>query len=239
MRHFLDQHWVVVGCSRRLGLFMTRKLIEEGAKVTGLYREISDPISELKAQFPCQLTLKAYDLRKMELLDGSLETLFQGSDKIDGVIHLASQFFPTPLLKVKVSDWDILYDTNVKGHFFLTQLLIPYLKIPSSIIYIVDIYATKPLKNFIAYASAKGALLSLMKNLALELAPQIRVNAISPGSVLLPESYNQEEIDRHIENTLLKRLGSPEDIYQAFDFLSRNSYLTGVNLKVDGGTSLC
>jgi len=239
MSHFLNQHWVVVGCSRRLGLFIARKLIEEGAKVTGLYREISDPISQLQAQFPSQLILQSYDLRKMELLENSLDTLFQGPDKIDGVIHLASQFFPTPVLKVKVSDWDILYDTNVKGHFFLSQLLIPYLKSPSSIIYLVDIYASKPLKNFVAYASAKGALLSLMKNLALELAPKIRVNAISPGSVLLPDSYGQEEIERHIENTLLKRLGSPEDIYQAFCFLSRNSYLTGVDLKVDGGTSLC
>lgn len=239
MGYFLNQHWVVVGCSRRLGLFIARKLIEDGARVTGLYREISVPIHQLQAQFPSQLKLQSYDLSKMEELEVSLETLLKGSDQIDGVIHLASQFFPTPLLKVKVSDWDILYDTNVKGHFFLTQLLIPNLKSPSSIIYLVDIYASKPLKNFVAYASAKGALLSLMRNLALELAPKIRVNAISPGSVLLPESYDQEEIDRHIENTLLKRLGSPEDVFEALCFLSRNSYLTGLDLKVDGGTSLC
>jgi NAD(P)-dependent dehydrogenase (short-subunit alcohol dehydrogenase family) len=78
----------------------------------------------------------------------------------------------------------------------------------------------------------------LTQNLAKEWAPQIRVNSISPGPVLLPETYTPEQRERARERTLLKRLGSPEDIAQAALFLIGNDYMTGCDLAVDGGRSL-
>lgn len=239
MSDFSGQHWVVVGCSRRLGLFVTEKLLLGGARVTGLYREKSETLSSLQNRHAEGLCLQAFDLTSVESENLSLSSFFKDQKPIKGIIHLASQFFPTPLLSASPSDWDILFDTNVKGHFFLDKLLLPFLSQSSLIIHLVDIYATKPLRNYYAYAAAKGALLTTMKNLAQELAPKTRVNAISPGSVLLPESFSPEEIAKHQENTLLKRLGSPEDIWNALRFLADNHYITGINLKVDGGTSLC
>lgn len=239
MSVFFNQHWVVVGCSRRLGLYITTKLLAKGATVTGLYRELSESLVELKNSHPQKLSLLSVDLTKLDSSLSELSAHFQTQTKISGVIHLASQFFPTPLTSLTSKEWDVLFDTNVKGHVFLTQLFVSFLKRPSSITFLVDIYATKPLRNYLAYAAAKGALLTTMRNLALELAPHTRVNAISPGSVLLPENFSEEDIHKHQENTLLKRLGDPEDIWNAFYFLSHNQYITGVNLKVDGGTSLC
>lgn len=239
MSHFSGHHWVVVGCSRRLGLYITTKLLAEGAIVTGLYRELSESLVELKNSHPQKLSLLSVDLTKLDSSLSELSAHFQTQTKLAGVIHLASQFFPTPLTSLTSKEWDVLFDTNVKGHVFLTQLFLPFLSRPSSIIHLADIYATKPLRNYLAYAAAKGALLTTMRNLALELAPHIRVNAISPGSVLLPETFTEEDIKKHKDHSLLKRLGNPEDIWNAFYFLSRNQYVTGINLKVDGGTSLC
>lgn len=241
MSHFFNQRWLVVGCSRRLGLFVSQKLLLEGAEVIGLYRSPSSALSKLKEEFSDQLLLHEFDLSSAYQSPNTLRTFFEEtfeSSRINGVIHLSSQFFPAPLDSLSPADWETLFDTNVKGHVFLTQLFTPFLQTQSSITHLLDIYATKPLPQFLAYAAAKGALLTVIKNLAVDLAPSTRVNAISPGSVLLPENYSKEEYERHAQNNLLQRLGEPEDIWNAFRFLSTNEYLTGVNLKVDGGTSL-
>ena len=227
-----------MGSSRRIGLYLTEKLLESGCKVSGLYRTPSPELTSLKSLFPDRLHLDCFDLRDVRTAGPLAAKIHQQNGRIFGVIHVASQFFKTPLGQVTSNAWDELFDTNVKGHFFLTQALAPYLEAPSHLINLVDIFSTKPLRNYLAYTAAKGALMTLTRNLANELAPNTRVNAISPGPVLLPEGFSEEEKLQHSKNTLLGRTGDPSDIWSAVHFLLNSNYITGINLCVDGGSFL-
>jgi len=231
-------HIVIVGCARRIGLTLTQHLLEAGYLISGTYHHLSPELIDLEKQFRGRFKGYPFDLRKPESAKALAQKAAEQYGPVFGIIHVASQFYRTPLEQVTPDSWDELFDTNVKGHFFLTQAFIPHLAKPSHIINLVDIFAFKPLQGYIAYTAAKGALLALTRNLANELAPHTRVNAISPGPVLLPENFTDKEKFLHASRTLLKRTGSPQDIWNAVRFFLDSAYITGMNLCVDGGSSL-
>ena len=157
------------------------------------------------------------------------------------LINNASSFYPTPLGKVTEEQWDDLIGSNLKAPLFLSQALLPHLrKTMGIIINIVDVHSERPLKNHPVYGAAKAGLGMLTRSLAKDLGPEIRVNGISPGAILWPESGMPEKIqDNIIEQIPLKRAGTPEDIAAAVLFLMRDApYITGQILKVDGGRSI-
>ncbi len=167
--------------------------------------------------------------------------------RIDVLINNASMFYPTPLIEAEPADWDSLFNSNVKAAFFLSQALHPELtKRHGSIINIVDAHVDKPLRNHVLYNMAKSALKSMTKTLSLEMAPQVRVNGISPGAILWPEDLEQqgnEEIQKRQKEILdsipMKRIGSAIDISNlAYFFAENGKYITGQVIKVDGGRSL-
>ena len=167
--------------------------------------------------------------------------------RIDVLINNASMFYPTPLIKAEHADWDSLFNSNVKAAFFLSQALYPELtKRHGSIINIVDAHVDKPLRNHVLYNMAKSALKSMTKTLSLEMAPEVRVNGISPGAILWPEDIEQhgnEEIQKRKKEILdsipMKRIGSVIDISNlAYFFAENGEYITGQVIKVDGGRSL-
>ena len=231
-------HWLVAGASKRLGLLLARKLLEQGAKVSALYRTLTPELEELCRKHPSQCALFSFDLCETDAYPDLIKKITDRNGSLSGLLLVASEFYKTPWGKVTEKDWDTLFSTNVKGHTFLAQACTASLEPQSQIIALADIFGSKPLKAYMAYAAAKAALLSVVRNLAKELAPHVRVNAISPGPVLLPESFSPQEGAQHAERTLLGKLGTPEDIWEAVQFLIEGSYLTGVNLKVDGGASL-
>lgn len=232
------KHIVVSGGSKRIGLELTRFFLKEKGFVTCLFRSRSSEIKQLESDYPEHLRCLSYDLTDFGSLDRAGKSLSEAGRSVDALINVASDFFRTPLGTISQDQWDRLFDTNIKGHFFLIQALLPLLAKPSVIINLVDIFAEKPLRGYSPYAAAKGALLTLTRNLAAELAPHTRVNAVSPGAVLLPDSFTEEEKSKHTQNNLLGRLGHPNDIVEAISFLVKNDYITGFNLKVDGGSSL-
>jgi len=233
-----NKHIVVSGGSKRIGLELNRYFLQQSAFVTCLFRSSTQDLEELARQYPERFRSIRYDLTDSSSLAKASQTLGESARRVDVLINVASDFFRTPLGSITQDQWDRLFDTNVKGHFFLIQNLLPLLAKPSVIINVVDIFATKPLRGYSPYTSAKGALLTLTRNLAAELAPVTRVNAVSPGAVLLPENFTEEERVQHSKNNLLGRLGCPQDIVEAISFLIGNDYITGLNLKVDGGSSL-
>lgn len=231
-------HWLVAGASKRLGLLLTRKLLEQGARVSALYRTLTPELQELCQKYPHQCALFSFDLCETDAFPALIKTITERQGLLAGLLLVASEFYKTPWGMVSERDWDNLFATNVKGHTFLAQACSASLEPQSQIIALADIFGNKPLRAYVAYAAAKAALLSVVRNLAKELAPHVRVNAISPGPVLLPESFSPEEEAQHAERTLLGKLGTPEDIWQAVQFLMECSYITGMNLNVDGGASL-
>ena len=154
----------------------------------------------------------------------------------------ASSFFATPLGTIDTQAWDDLIGSNLKAPLFLTQAAAPYLKAArGAVVNITDIHAERPFAGYPLYCAAKAALIGLTRALAVELAPEVRVNGVAPGPVLWPESEGESHFDpaereRIIAHTLLKHAGSPADIARAVRYLICDAtYTTGQILNVDGG----
>jgi pteridine reductase len=140
-----------------------------------------------------------------------------------------------------------LIDSNLKAPLFLAQAAAPYLReAKGSIVNIVDIHTERPLKHFSVYTIAKAGLAGMTRSLAIDLAPDVRVNGVSPGAILWPETgnpggnaYSNEERERIVSQTPLKRTGSPDDIAGAVKYLMFDApYATGQILAIDGGRSI-
>jgi pteridine reductase len=143
---------------------------------------------------------------------------------------------PTPLGTTSEERWDALFNTNLRSAFFATQRAAPALRAShGAVVNIADVGVFRPWKNHAAYLATKGGIVTLTHALAKDLAPEVRVNAIAPGPVLMPDDWTSEQGQAAAKTTLLKRLGSPDDIGAAALFLTSADYITGVILPVDGG----
>ena len=172
----------------------------------------------------------------------SINTIVESIESIDLLVNNASVFYPLSVDESDSENWDNILDVNLKAPFFLSKGLSQKLKsIKGSIINIIDIHADRPLKKHSVYNISKAGLKMLTLTLAKELAPSIRVNGVSPGSILWPqEGAEISESDKNImlERIALKRQGSPQDIADTVLFLANSNYLTGQIINVDGGRTL-
>jgi len=159
---------------------------------------------------------------------------------LDVLIHNASVFSACPFEDCTDQDWDHFMSVNARAVFTGTRELLPLLRKSSlgRVIVIGDVAGELIWPSYIPYAVSKAAALALVKGLAQALAPDILVNAVSPGPVLFPESATRDEKEKAVGNTLLKRSGSPADIAHTVRFLiEHGDYMTGQNVRVDGGRS--
>ena len=172
----------------------------------------------------------------------SINTIIESIESIDLLVNNASVFYPLSVDESDSENWDNILDVNLKAPFFLSKGLSQKLKFSEgSIINIIDIHADRPLKKHSVYNISKAGLKMLTLTLAKELAPSIRVNGVSPGSILWPqEGAEISELDKSImlERIALKRQGSPQDIADTVLFLANSNYLTGQIINVDGGRTL-
>ena len=172
----------------------------------------------------------------------SINTIIESIESIDLLVNNASVFYPLSLDESDSENWDNILDVNLKAPFFLSKGLSQKLNSSEgSIINIIDIHADRPLKKHSVYNISKAGLKMLTLTLAKELAPSIRVNGVSPGSILWPqEGAEISELDKSImlERIALKRQGSPQDIADTVLFLANSNYLTGQIINVDGGRTL-
>ena len=171
-----------------------------------------------------------------------IEEAIGKTGRLDVLINNASSFYPTPLETINEEQWEDLISTNLKAPLFLSKAALPYLnKNEGVIINIVDIHSNRPLKNHPIYGPAKAGLAMLTRSLAKDLAPKIRVNGVSPGAILWPQTDDLSEKikDKIIKQTALRKAGNPSDITSAVIFLVKDSpYITGQIIAVDGGRSI-
>lgn len=236
---------LVTGAARRIGAEIARSLHAGGATVVLHYRssaaEAAALADELNALRPRSASTLGADLNE----DGAPETLvaavLERHGRLDGLVNNASSFFPTPLGRIDAAAWNDLVGSNLKAPLFLSQAAAPALRERrGAIVNIVDIHAERPLRHYPLYCAAKAGLLGLTRALALELAPEVRVNGVSPGAIEWPEDgqFPPAERDAIVRHTLLGRTGSPADIARAVRFLLCEApYVTGQILAVDGGRS--
>jgi pteridine reductase len=193
---------------------------------------------ELNALRENSATCFQCELKEQEDLDALMDFSIQNSDAISLLVNNASVFYPTAMQDCTEEHWQDLMDTNVKAPFFLSQGLAEELAIHhGNIINIVDIYGERPLPQHSIYSISKAALIMQTKALAVELAPNIRVNAIAPGAILWPEG-GQNNAEKIINKTVLKKQGSEDDIVDALLYLNSAEYVTGQIIQVDGGRVL-
>ena len=238
---------LVTGGARRVGAAICRRLHAAGANLMVHYRgsalEANALQTELNARRTSSVALGQADLLKLSAISKLVETALEQFGRLDAVINNASSFFATPMGEISERAWDDLIGTNLKAPLFLAQAAAPELrKARGCIINIIDIHAELPMTQHAVYTAGKGGLLALTRALARDLAPDVRVNGIAPGTILWPEDERWgDELARQriINRTALKRVGEPDDVAKAVEFLLANApYITGQVLAVDGGRSI-
>ncbi|MGQ3892486.1 pteridine reductase [Legionella sp. CNM-4043-24] len=162
--------------------------------------------------------------------------------RLDLLVNNASLFFRSDCDRAQPEDWRALFTVNVQTPFALSVAARAALAAQQgAIVNITDIHAERPLKGYSVYCQTKAALLMQTRSLAREFAPEVRVNAVAPGSVAWPEHGNvlSEELQQRIvASTPLKRHGTPEFIAEAVLAMAGNRFVTGQVLNVDGGRSV-
>lgn len=238
--------FLVTGAARRVGAAIARRAHGQGAKVLIHYRGGDKEAAALEAELNAVRKDSAKRVRADLLAHSAPELLVRSAvekfGRLDVVVNNASSFFPTALGEIEEKGWETLIGANVKAPLWLSQAAAPELrKSKGSIVNIVDIHAERPLKGYVVYTVAKAGLAALTRSLAMELAPDVRVNGVSPGAIAWPEDgqFPPEERAHILEDTLLKRLGEFDDIARTVCFLAADApYVTGQILAVDGGRSI-
>lgn len=239
----------VTGGARRIGKAIVETFHQHGFNVIIHYhtsegdaQELTESLNQLR---PHSARCIKADLQSIETIDTLTETVIACFGRLDVLVHNASRFYPTAIGDITLTDWQNLMLSNAQAPLFLSQALIPYLKQQQGcIISILDIHANaRPFVGYSVYNMAKSAHQMMVQSLALELAPQIRVNGVAPGVNIFPEANSeqalrQEQIIALTKSVPLQCIGSPKDIAQAVLFLANAPYITGQILAVDGGRSL-
>jgi pteridine reductase len=242
-----DKAVLITGGARRVGAAIARRLHAAGANLVVHYRssaaDARDLKQELTATRPGSVALVQADVLKAGNLPALVKDAVKAFGRLDALVNNASSFYPTPLGEITEQSWEDLVGTNLKAPLFLSQAAARELrKNHGAIVNIIDIHADFPMKSYVVYNIAKGGLVALTRSLARELGPEVRVNGVAPGTILWPddESWKDEVSRQRIMNqTALKRIGEPDDIAKAVEFLlTGGPYVTGQVLAVDGGRSV-
>ena len=236
---------LVTGAARRIGAAIVTRLHAEGAHVAIHYRGSGDEADALCAGLNADRPDSARTFRG-DLLDTDyrpqlVDDVVRWGGRLDALINNASTFYPTPVGTITDREWDDLVGSNFKAPLFLSQAAAPHLRAASgAIVNIVDIHAQRPLRDHPVYGPAKAALAMLTRSLAKDLAPDVRVNGVSPGAILWPEDGMTAAAQTSIlQQVPLGRPGEPGDIAGCVLYLLRDApYVTGQIIAVDGGRSI-
>lgn len=196
---------------------------------------------ELNLKEPDSAAVLAQDLGQSKDLGKLMERAAETFGRLDCLVNNASVFYPTPLDQLDLSTIDQILDINLKAPILLAQSAAQLMS-DGVIINIVDIYGERPLKGYLTYSISKAALQMLTRALALELAPDIRVNGVSPGAILWPEDLaemSEKDKANLLDGIPMGSLGEPDDIARAVLFLAEEAdFVTGQIITVDGGQSI-
>jgi pteridine reductase len=233
---------VVTGGATRVGRAIALELARAGYRVGIHYRssraEAAAAVRELKIYGPSPAVFRA-DLSRPDEIVGLFDEVDSRLGGLDLLVNSAAVFPRHDPLEVTVAEWDAVFATNTRAPFLCAQQAARRMDAGGSIVNIADTGAFEAWPSYVPYVATKAALVSLTLGLARAWGPRIRVNAVLPGPVLLPEDASgPDEAEAAIRRTVLGRLGSPEDVAQAVLYLDRATFVTGELLRVDGGHHL-
>ena len=231
---------LITGGAVRVGKAITLALAQAGANVIINYNTSAtaaeNTLAEARALGAGALAVKANigNHQQVESMVNKAKEYFGG---VDILVNNASLWMETPFPTRNLDGWHRVTNILINGAYYCANAVAPLMQErgEGSIVNIIDLSAYEPWPNFSAHSIGKSALLALNRQLALELAPDVCVNAVAPGPVLPPPDYDEQKISRTAGNTLLQRWGTPGDVADAVLFFVRANYVTGEALAVDGG----
>jgi len=236
---------LITGGVKRVGAEIARTLHAAGYDLVLHFRSSVNEAVALAAELEHQragstLAIQG-ELADLDGLPAMIEQALQHYGRLDALVNNASAFFPTPVGSATTAQWNELFASNAQAPFFLAQAATPALReTHGAIVNLIDVYAERPLANHPIYCMAKAALAAMTRSLALDLAPDIRVNGIAPGAVMWPsDGKPYDDQQAMLARTPLRRAGSPQDVAGAVLWLLRDApFVTGQVIRIDGGRSL-
>jgi NAD(P)-dependent dehydrogenase (short-subunit alcohol dehydrogenase family) len=228
----------------RIGQVVADTLAKRGCALAMLYhssRESAEKtVASAKAAGVNAIAVQG-DARKADQIEAVVNQTVKSLGRLDILVNMASTYIKTP--NPTEADWTDAIDSNAKSAFLFSTHAARVMK-SGGVGRIVNISDWLPTsgrpryKGFVPYYTSKAAVAALTQSLALELAPEILVNAIAPGPILAPPDFTPEETARVIEATPLRRWGGADEIARAALFLIETEFVTGECLRVDGGRHL-
>jgi pteridine reductase len=232
---------LITGSAKRLGRTVALRLAREGADVVIHHRsspaEAEQVVAEIKSLGRGVLALSA-DLSSIEQIRRLFEQTATHFGRLDILVNSAANFLHTEFESTTEQLWDSSLDTNLKAPFFCAQAAAPLLKQARGVIVnFADIGGLLGWPGYIPHCISKAGVIMLTRVLAKTLAPDVRVNAIAPGTITMPGDPPEWESD-YIKLAPLQRTGTPADITDAVLFLVQSKFITGHVLLVEGGRTL-
>ena len=236
---------LVTGAAKRIGAAIATELHNEGYNIAIHFHMSRHEAYELATELNDKRVASAFtveqDLSHESAAENLIDKLLQQSQRLDLLVNNASIFKSSSGINSgNVSElWDQMQTINLRTPYLLAIEAASLLrKSKGSIINITDINAERPREVYTAYCASKAGLVSISRSLAIDLAPEIRVNCVAPGAILWASSEDSNTQKEAINSTPLQRIGKPSDIAQAVRYLAGAQYVTGHILNVDGGRIL-
>jgi NAD(P)-dependent dehydrogenase (short-subunit alcohol dehydrogenase family) len=232
---------LVTGSAKRLGRAVAVRLAEEGAHLVihhgNSHSEAQGTVAEIEKMGRRALALSA-DLRKVNEIRGLFEKAAKEFGRLDILVNSAANFLPASIVSTTEEIWDASLDTNLKAGFFCAQAAAALLRrTKGAIVNFADAGGLLGWPGYIPHSISKAGVVMLTKVLAKALAPQVRVNAVAPGTITMPGDPPEWEAD-FVKLAPLGRTGAPSDIADAVSYLVHAEFMTGQTLVLDGGRSL-
>lgn len=242
MNHLDGAVIAVTGGAHRLGAAIVRRAAQQQMRVAIHYHQAHTAAVALAAdiaQHGGEAFLHRADFIEEGAAAGFIDAVTAHYGRLDVLVNNAGIWGRTPTETVQAADFRRFQRINVEAAFEAIQRATPWLASQfGAVINICDAGVYRPWRSYAPYLASKGALVQLTHTLALELAPQIRVNGVAPGLALAPDDWEAERIAKACAHIPLRRPGTAEDVAQAVLYLAGAPYVTGVILPVDGGVSL-
>jgi len=234
---------LITGAATRVGRVIALMLADEGADVAITYYDEAEPwretLSEIQSRGVEGMALPL-DVCEPGGPRACVEQVVQRLGRVDILVNSASVWLASPFLEIDREQWDLALAVNLSGPFLCSQAVAPYMLEQKAglIVNITDLSAFQTWPRYAHHSASKAGLVALTRVMAAELAPHVRVNAIAPGTVLLPDNASDEKRRWAVENSLLKRVGRPGDVARTIVFLAEMDFVTGAVYFVDGGRAL-
>lgn len=230
---------LVTGAGRRVGRAIALALGARGMHVVVHFngsRDGADETARLIAEAGGQSVVMQADLGRVDAAHDLIDRTVAWRGTLTALVNSAAIMLRTPVGETTESEWDTMFAINVRAPYFLSQRAAPALAASQgAVVNIADLAAFESWPAYVPHGMTKAAVVQMTRAMARALAPGVRVNAVAPGVVLLPDGWSEEEAEHLRSTTPLRRLGSPEDVAQAVVFLLEAQYVTGEVIRVDGG----